>query len=592
MTRVRPHGTGTEVHPWWQTGVVYQVYPRSFQDSDGDGIGDLDGIRHRLDHLVDLGVDIVWISPIYPSPMADFGYDVSDHCDVDPVFGDLAAFDRLVAAAHDAGLRVVLDFVAGHVSEEHPWFVEARQGRDSPRRDWFVWADPAPDGGPPNNWQSVFGGPAWEFDETTGQYYLHIFLTAQPALAWRTPAVEAAMHDVLRFWLDRGVDGFRVDAVDHIAPEPHLLDNPPNPAWADGDDPATALLWTHTAHTPKVYELVRGLRRLAQAQDPEPLLIGEAYGTLEQVMGYYGQALDGFHLPFNLDLISASWDADTLASLVIDYEAALPDGGWPNWVLGNHDRSRIASRVGAAQARVAAMLLLTLRGTPTIYQGDELGMTDVAIPPALVQDPWGIQVPGYGRDPVRTPLPWTAGAGRGFTAGEPWLPFGSTTPADEQRVDPASMLSLHRDLLALRRREPALSVGSVEDVTATDGVLSYVRTHDGRRLGVALNLGSDPRPSPFPAAPTLLSTVAGDAAGDLAGDEGRLVLLAGQEASRARESRRSTSSGEPTPSASHRRGNIEFAVKPGIVLISLRNRSPSPDRKKSMRAMPRQPMLT
>ena len=518
----------TDEHAWWQRGVVHQVYPRSFQDSDGDGVGDLDGIRHRLGHLVDLGVDVVWISPIYPSPMEDFGYDVTDHRDVDPLFGDLDAFDRLLAAAHEAGLRIVLDFVAGHTSHHHPWFVAARASRDAPRRDWFIWADPAPDGGPPNNWLSVFGGPAWELDEGTGQYYLHIHLVSQPNLAWRNPAVEAEMHDVLRFWLDRGVDGFRVDAVDHIAPDPDLPDNPPDPAWTEQDpDPARRLLWEHTAHTPKVYELVGRIRDVADEYEPERVLIGEAYGSLEQVLGYYGSDLDGFHLPFNLALIGAEWDADVLAGLITDYETALPDGAWPNWVLGNHDRSRIASRVGPAQARVAAMLLLTLRGTPTIYQGDELGMTDVTVPPEDQQDPWGLQVPGFGRDPVRTPMPWTAGPGRGFTTGEPWLPFGTTTPADEQAEDPASMLTLHRRLLAVRRVEDALAVGAVAGVRARDGVLAYERVRGDRRLGIELNLTADPRPAPFPDGETLLSTATGAAPAGmvLAADEGRVVAL-------------------------------------------------------------------
>lgn len=512
---------------WWQAGVVYQVYPRSFQDSDGDGVGDLDGIRQRLDHLVDLGIDAVWISPIYPSPMEDFGYDVTDHVDVDPLFGDLEAFDRLLAAAHDAGLRVVLDFVAGHTSHHHPWFVAARSSRDDPRRDWFVWADPAPDGGPPNNWLSEFGGPAWSLDERTGQYYLHIHLAAQPNLRWRDPAVATAMLDVLRFWFDRGVDGFRVDAVDHIAPDPELRDNPPNPDWTEADGPSRRLLRRHTAHTPAVYDLVRTMRDVADAHEPPRVLIGEAYGSLDQVMGYYGDELDGFQLPFNLALIGAEWDADVLADMIRAYEDALPSGAWPNWVLGNHDRSRIASRVGEAQARVAAMLLLTLRGTPTIYQGDELGMVDVPIPPELVQDPWGIRVPGFGRDPVRTPMPWTDAPGHGFTTGEPWLPFGTTAPVDRQRSDPASMLSLYRRLLDLRRGEDALSRGALRGVDADDGVLVYEREHRGRRLGVALNLTDEQRPGPSTHGRLLVSTHGSDMAvgAPLQPDEGRVVLV-------------------------------------------------------------------
>lgn len=513
---------------WWQRGVVYQVYPRSFQDTDGDGVGDLEGIRRRLEYLVDLGVDVVWISPIYPSPMADFGYDITDHRGIDPLFGTFAEFDRLLAACHDHGLRVVLDFVPGHTSDRHPWFVAARSSRDDPHRQWYVWADPAPDGGPPNNWVSEFGGPAWTFDDRTGQYYLHIHLAAQPSLNWRHPDVRAEMGDVLRFWFDRGVDGFRVDAVDHIAPDPQLRDNPPNPNWAPGQSPARRLLRSFTAHTPDVYALTRQMRQVADRYDQPRVLIGEAYGSLDQVMGYYGEALDGIHLPFNLALIDVDWDPRALATLVEDYEAALPEGAWPNWVLGNHDRPRIASRVGATQARVAAMLLLTLRGTPTIYQGDELGMVDVDVPADAIQDPWEQQVPGLGlgRDPVRTPIPWSAGPGRGFTTGRPWLPFGSTTPVDEQRNDPASMLTLHRRLLALRRSEPALAIGGHRTRSVTDAVYVYERYHNRRRLAVALNLTSGKQPLDLADATVLLSTHLGDPPpGHLRPHEGRVVEL-------------------------------------------------------------------
>lgn len=309
------------------------------------------------------------------------------------------------------------------------------------------------------------------------------------------------------------MDGFRVDAVDHIAPDAQLRDNPPNPEWTPDDDPARRLLRRFTAHTPEVYELARDMRQVADAYDGDRVLIGEAYGSLDQVMGYYGDALDGFQLPFNLQLIGADWDARTLAALVESYEAALPDGAWPNWVLGNHDRSRIASRIGRAQSRVAAMLLLTLRGTPTIYQGDELGMRDVHIPPDAVRDPWELQVPGHGlgRDPVRTPVPWTDGPGRGFTIGTPWLPFGTTTPADIQRDDPMSMLSLHRRLLTLRRQEPTLVVGGYRTRSVDDAVFVYERHHDGRPLAVALNLTGDEQPLELAGGTTLLSTHAGDA---------------------------------------------------------------------------------
>ena len=482
---------------WWQAGVVYQVYPRSFKDSTGDGVGDLQGIRSRLDHLVELGVDAVWISPVYPSPMADFGYDITDHRDIDPLFGTLEDFGDLLEAAHGRGLKVLLDLVPAHTSDQHPWFVASRSSRQDPKRDWYLWRDPSPDGGPPNNWVSEFGGPAWTFDETTGQYYLHFYLRAQPALNWRNPEVRRAMFEVMGFWLDRGVDGFRVDAINHLVPDARLRDNPPDPDATPEMGPARQLIRRYTAHRPEVYEMVREMRTLADTYDGDRVLMGEAYGTLDQVMAYYGDAADGFHQPFNLQLIGATWEPRGLAAMVDAYEAALPEGAWPNWVLGNHDRSRIASRVGAAQARVAAMLLLTLRGTPTIYQGDELGMADVPIPPDAVQDPWEKQVPGLGlgRDPVRTPIPWDGRAGAGFSTTEPWLPLGTdVASAAAQVADPTSMLTLHRQLLHLRRREPALSIGDYRTVSADDAAYVYERHHQGRHLVVALNLTGDDRP--------------------------------------------------------------------------------------------------
>jgi len=515
-----------ETATWWQTGIVYQIYPRSFQDTNGDGIGDLKGIAARLDHLVRLGVDAVWISPIYPSPMRDFGYDVSDYCGVDPLFGTLADFDALAAAARARGLRVLMDFVPSHTSDEHPWFRESRASRENPKRDWYVWADPAPGVGPPNNWLSEFGGPAWSLDEATGQYWLHIYLREQPALNWRNPAVQAAMLDVMRFWFDRGVDGFRVDAVEHLVPDARLRDNPPDPDWHPPMQEARALHRAFTAHQPEVFDAARAMRAVARAYEPERLLIGEAYGTLPEVMAYYGgEGLGGFQLPFNFQLIFAEWRAETIAAMVDAYEAALPAGAWPNWVLGNHDRPRIAGRVGPAQARVAAMLLLTLRGTPTIYQGDELGMVDVPIPPQLAQDPMEKNAPGqgFGRDPVRTPIPWDESPKAGFTTGEPWLPIGGAAPVSAQDRDPGSMLALTRAIIALRRAEPALALGAYRTLSAQDGVLIYERSYGERRLVVALNLTDAPQPLAV-GGRALLSTHAGERdAGALAASEGRIL---------------------------------------------------------------------
>jgi alpha-glucosidase len=477
---------------WWQRGVIYQVYPRSFQDSNGDGIGDLNGIAGRLDHLVGLGVEAIWISPIFLSPMADFGYDVADHRAVDPIFGSLADFDRLLAAAHAKGLRIILDFVPNHTSDQHPWFVESRSSRKNAKRDWYVWRAPRGDGGPPTNWLSEFGGPAWTLDAVSGEYYYHAYLKEQPDLNWRTPAVRAAMLDVLRFWFRRGVDGFRVDAIHQLIEDDRLRDNPPDANWRPGMSPARRLLRAYTMDQPEVHEAIAAMRQVADSFG-DKVMIGEAYLPIDRLMAYYGVDLTGFQLPFNFHLMSTPWTPTAVAALIQAYERALPKGGWPNWVLGNHDRSRVASRLGCEQARVAAMLLLTLRGTPTIYQGEEIGMTDVAISPEQVVDPWEKNVPGLGlgRDPVRTPLPWDASPKGGFTSGEPWLPLGPehdrVNVASEAR-DPQSMLSLYRALLALRRREEALVSGQWEPVAAGEQVLLYERRRGSRAVGVALNM--------------------------------------------------------------------------------------------------------
>ena len=479
---------------WWQSAIVYQIYPRSFQDSNGDGIGDLAGIEARLDYLVDLGIDTVWISPIFPSPMADFGYDVTDYCDIDPMFGNLADFDRLVAAAHGKGLRILLDFVPSHTSEKHPWFVESRASRNNPKRDWYIWRDARPDGSPPNNWISEFGGPSWTWDATTEQYYHNTFLPEQPALNWRNREVKSAMANVIRFWYKRGIDGLRVDAVTHIAPNVDAGDNPPNPEWAVHMSPAHSHLQIHSKNTIESYEMVRLMRQVSD-EFPDRVLIGETSGTLEEVMRYYGDELDLFHLPFNFALLHAPWEASHIAGLIEIYEAALPERAWPNWVLGNHDAARIATRIGTRQARVAATLLLTLRGTPTLYQGDELGMESAEIPPEAVQDPWEKRVPGLGlgRDPVRTPMPWTDDEGSGFSSTASWLPMHHPAEGDvaTQRGDSGSILNYSRALIALRRTERALSEGSFRMLEATNDLLIFERTAGNDRLVVCLNFSGE-----------------------------------------------------------------------------------------------------
>ncbi|EPR11293.1 hypothetical protein M527_04225 [Sphingobium indicum IP26] len=484
---------------WWREAALYQIYPRSFQDSDGDGIGDLEGIRRRLDHIAELGVGAVWLSPIFRSPMADFGYDVSDYRNIDPLFGDMAAFDRLLQEVHARGLKLLLDFVPNHSSDQHPWFQESRSSRENPRRDWYIWRDPAPDGSPPNNWTSNFGGSAWAWDEPTGQYYYHAFLAEQPDLNWRNPEVRAAMHDVLRFWLDKGVDGFRVDVIWHLIKDAQFRDNPPNPAYAPGRPDIDRYLQVHSADQPEVHNVIAELRAVIESY-PDRLLIGEIYLPIERLMAYYGHDNRGVHLPFNFQLIQCTWRADVLGKLIDEYEAALPEGGWPNWVLSNHDQPRIAARVGDAQARIAAMLLLTLRGTPTLYYGDEIGIYDIDMSEETVLDPAAINEPGvsFNRDRSRSPMQWTKQEFAGFSNVKTWLPLTDDWKqrnAAVQGEEPASMLNLYRALLRLRCVERDLLAGAYRRISSDNPVLIYQR---GQTIGVVLNLSSENVPLVLP----------------------------------------------------------------------------------------------
>lgn len=525
----------TGPRPWWERGVVYQIYPRSFQDSDGDGIGDLEGIRQRLDHVVRLGVDAIWLSPIFPSPMADFGYDVADYCDVAAIFGDLPQFDVLLAEVHSRGLKLLLDFVPNHSSIAHPWFVESRASRDNARRDWYIWRDPAPGGGPPNNWTSDMGGSAWALDPRTGQYYLHTFLKEQADLNWRNPAVREAMIEVLRFWFDRGVDGFRIDVLWHCIKAEGLPDNPLNPHFTPDLGEKLKVLQQHSANQPEVHKIAHAFRSLADEYG-ERLLVGEICLPLDQLMQYYGTPdAPGVHLPFNFQLFDTPWNAAALARVIADYEAVLPQGGWPNWVLGSHDAPRIAGRLGEGQARVAAMLLLTLRGTPTLYQGDELGIGLVAIPPDRVRDPQDLRQPGLGlgRDCARTPMAWDDGANAAFSTVEPWLPLHADwreRNVTRQEGDPRSILNLYKALLSMRKDSAALHLGDICGVTAQDDVLVYERRHAEERLLVALNLGQESArvtiDETVRVTQVLLSTAGAQSfTGALAGDEGVVLRI-------------------------------------------------------------------
>lgn len=371
-------------HYWWQTGIIFQVYPRSFQDSNSDGIGDINGIIRRLDYLECLGIKAIWISPIYPSPMNDFGYDITDYKNIDPVFGTLEDFDELHKQVHSRGIKLLMDFVHNHTSSLHPWFLESRSSRENPKRDWYMWYDPLPDGGPPNNWLSVFGGIAWEWDEQTGQYYYHSFLKEQPDLNWRNPEVREAMYDNMRFWLDRGIDGFRIDVIWHLIKDKQLRDNPKNPLYEEHTSTYEQLLPVYSTDQPEVHEIVEEMRAIHD-QYGDHMMIGEIYLPIHRLVTYYGATGKGAHLPFNFTLISLPWQAQKIAMVIDEYESALPENAWPNWVISNHDQPRITSRVGVNQSKVAAMLLLTLRGTPTLYYGDKIGMRDVA----MYRLPWG-----------------------------------------------------------------------------------------------------------------------------------------------------------------------------------------------------------
>jgi alpha-glucosidase len=499
---------------WWQTGVIYQVYPRSFRDTTGNGVGDLGGILEGLGYLAGtLGVDAIWLSPFYPSPMADFGYDVADYTNVDPLFGDLATFDVLVSQAHQRGLKIIVDLVPNHTSDQHPWFIESRSSRDNPKRDWYIWADAKADGSPPNNWLSVFGGPAWEWDAKTGQYYLHSFLKEQPDLNWRNPAVRTAMFAVVRFWLDRGVDGFRVDVAHYVMKDPELRDNPPNPQPGKSIHKSLgnydSLLHLYDKGHPDVHTVYREFRRLldSDSTDRPRMAVGEIHiFDWQQWASYYGQNLDELHMPFNFQLLGIPWRAEAVRQVVDSLEAVLPPGAWPNYVLGNHDESRLVTRYGCAQARLAAMLLLTLRGTPTLYYGDEIGMADVPIPPERQQDPWGLRMPGLGRDPCRTPMQWSPAPNAGFSPPETpglWLPLAvdyREVNVEQQLAGPASLLNLYRRLLAYRKATRALQWGDYQAVEGgPENCYLFMRRASNQRLLIALNFSGQEQRLALPA---------------------------------------------------------------------------------------------
>jgi alpha-glucosidase len=472
---------------WWQRGVIYQIYPRSFADASGDGVGDLPGILEHLDYLggtdSSLGVEAIWLSPFYRSPMVDYGYDISDYTDVDPLFGTMADFDALLAGVHDRGMKMIVDWVPNHTSDQHPWFIESRSSRESAKRDWYVWRDPAPGGGPPNNWQSAFAkvGPAWTLDQATGQYYLHSFTPQQPDLNWDNPEVEAAMHNVLRFWLDRGTDGFRIDAIYRMAKDPQLGDNEP--------------MLRHDEDWPTIHDRLRHIRAVIDEYD-DRMTVGEVYLLdLRRLVSYLNSG-DQLHLAHNFVFFHLPWNAATVRVSVEDFAQLAEQTVWPAWFLENHDHSRVATRyaagpgTGERRARIAAMLITTLRGTPFFFQGQELALPDAEIPPERAQDV-------DGRDPERAPIPWQrpskAGPGAGFTTAEPWLPVvadAETRCVEAQQDDPASPLNFNRQLIGLRASHDTLKAGTQRMLECAPEVFCYLRERAGEQFLIALNFTS------------------------------------------------------------------------------------------------------
>lgn len=507
MTVTEQTGATGASTDWWQRGVVYQIYPRSFADSDGDGVGDLPGIIAHLDHLESLGVDAIWLSPIYPSPGLDLGYDVADHAAIDPLFGTMADFDRLVTGAHERGIKVVLDLVMNHTSDQHAWFRDSRTGPASAHADWYLWRDPA---GwrrgrpiPPNNWASFFGGSGWTWDPTRKQFYLHTFLKEQPDLNWREPAVRTAQLAMVRDWLARGVDGFRLDVFNTFYKDPNLASNPPRTPPPRGL--ARLRGWNRQLHVndkdqPELAGFLAEFRAIVD-EVPGRMTVGELFDDRLEFAAMYAAPR---HLIFDFELLTQPWQAEALASTIDDREAAFGPDRWPAVVLSNHDQPRHATRYAKgpdrdAVAKAAAVLLLTLRGTPFLYYGEEIALGDIKVPRREIVDPparryWPLPL-WWNRDGCRAPMPWSGGPNGGFTSGRPWLrmaPDFATRNVAAQAADPDSVLATYRRLLAVRRTLPALQSGTFKWVVrARDDVLAYRRDAPGEAVLVAINLGAE-----------------------------------------------------------------------------------------------------
>ncbi|MBA3757767.1 alpha-amylase [Candidatus Saccharibacteria bacterium] len=486
---------------WWDGACVYQIYPRSFYDSDSDGVGDLRGIIKKLDYLAgkpeSLGINAIWISPFYPSPLADFGYDVSDYRGIDPLFGSMVDFDRLVQEAHLRGVRVIIDFVPNHSSNQHTWFKESLSGRESPKRNWYVWKDPKPDGSPPNNWMSVFGGSAWEFEESSQQYYLHTFLKQQPDLNWDNQDLRKEMKEIMKFWLEKGVDGLRIDAVSWLSKDLQFRDDPVNPRYRENiDDSYHKLLHTCSSQGSKLFDYLNEMIDVCRGYENK-FMITEAYpdvqGEISHYLKYYQRLNHNICIPFNFECISFPWDAGTYKNFVDLFQEALLPGQPAIYNMGNHDKSRLASRLGRDSAKTAAMLLLSLPGIPFIYYGDEIGMQDVYIPKNKAKDPFTTPE-GVGRDPSRTPMQWNEYMNAGFSTTEPWLPLSTDykqcNVESESRYN-ESFLNLYKDLIAFRKQSTVLRVGAYQSLELGKNIYGFVRENLTDKVTVVLNFSNE-----------------------------------------------------------------------------------------------------
>jgi alpha-glucosidase len=489
---------------WWQGGVIYQIYPRSFKDSNGDGIGDLRGITQKLDYVASLGVDAIWISPFFKSPMKDFGYDVSDYRDVDPMFGSLADFDALLARAHELGLKVMIDLVMSHSSDQHPWFAESRADRDNDKADWYVWADPKPDGTPPNNWLSIFGGSAWQWDSRRQQYFLHNFLISQPDLNFHCKAVQDALLDVARFWLDRGVDGFRLDTINFYFHDQELRDNPPlpmdqrNSSIAPQVNPYNHQNHLYSKSQPENLAFLERLRALTDQYDARACLgeVGDAQRGL-QIMGQYTEGDKRMHMCYAFEFLEGRRATAGWVKEVFDRLAAEAPDGWPCWAFSNHDVARHATRwdLPDAAQRAYVTLMMSMRGSACLYQGEELGLPEAEVAFEDLQDPYGIEFwPEFkGRDGCRTPMVWDVQSEySGFGTVKPWLPVSpdqADLAVDRQEAEPEAMLHHYRKAIALRQAHLPLLVGAQTAMTANGDLLSFKRAVEGEEIFCVFNLG-------------------------------------------------------------------------------------------------------